>query len=273
VSEVNVFVKKTKALPGQAPLSPRTPFDGRVGFFGTVTETHPESNTVNVRMDSGREVSNVRVASFQWVTVDEDKGYLTGQRHLPPVDTLVYCLMPSGEPSSALVLCSVFAYEDPRHAEFKEDSEDAAFTEKIVDSGGWAFIHDTRTGTRKIRNAPAEGDETVSLEVNQEEEGKHKITLKIYENTFEFDAEKQGVTETIKGDVKIEAGGDLSFKSSKSGLLEMGNAAATLGAMISDLLQALISFKSVGSPASHTAPDLTAAATQIKAKWEQVFKK
>jgi hypothetical protein len=220
--------------------------------------------------------------------------------------------MPTGEPSSAIVLCSVFAYQDPSHADFKEDSEDAVFIEKRIDNGGWKFTHDIRTGTRKIQNAPKDREETISLEVNQEEEGKNKITLKIYGNSFDFDEEEQCVTEnikgnvnlsvegdlistvkgdmkatvegglssTVKGDVKItadgnadvEAGGDISIKSSKSGALSIGNVIATLGAMISELLQALISFKSLGSPAAHTAPDLSATAAQIKAKWDQVFK-
>jgi hypothetical protein len=82
---------------------------------------------------------------------------------------------------------------------------------------------------------------------------------------------KDALSLLASGDIAIGSDGNLSLKANQTGTLEIGNRIATLGAMISDLLQALISFKSVGSPASHTAPDLTAAATQLKAQWDQVF--
>jgi hypothetical protein len=120
--------------------------------------------------------------------------------------------MPTGEPSSAIVLCSVFAYQDPNHADFKEDSEAGAFIDKQIDSGGWMCTHDTRTGTRKIQNSPKDGEETISLEVNQEEDGKNKITLRIYKNKFEFYEENKEVSGTIKGTVHLNVEGDLNAK-------------------------------------------------------------
>jgi hypothetical protein len=302
MENINIHISKKRSVPGQSPIRTETPFDRRSGFFGVVTEVQAKNNTVTVRGDFGRDIAGVRVASSQWVTMPCDEGgtkskdTLTGQRHLPPVNTYVYCLMPTGEPSSAIVLCSVFAYQDPNHADFKEDSEDAVFIEKRIDNGGWKFTHDIRTGTRRIQNSPKDGEETISLEVNQEEKGKAKVIFKFFENALEFDEEKQGWKQEIKGDLDltvdgkltatvtkdvkvttdgkadVEAKGDLSYKSTASGMLEIGNSIATLGAMIGDLLQACISFKSIGSPATHTAPDFTAAATQIKAKWTQVFK-
>jgi hypothetical protein len=276
-----------------------------------VTEPHPENNTVHVRTDAGIIISNVKVASDTWVTIDENKGFLTGRRKLPPVDTYVLCFMPNGEYSSAIIIASGFS-DDPRHAEFKEDSEDAKDIEKEVENSAWTYTEDRRTGTRVIRNKVE--DPTITVEVNQEEEGKNKTTVTVYENVFEIDEENKRITAAIHGNVftideesgvKVEtekdlnftikgrvnvlvegdmaasvkgkadiaADGDISVKSNKTGTVSIGNAVATLGAMVSDLLQALISFKSVGSPAAHTAPELTAAAARIKAKWDQVFKK
>jgi hypothetical protein len=302
VENISITINKKRSIPGQTPIHTKTPFDQRSGFFGVVTEVQAKNNTVTVRTDFGRDIAGIRVASSQWVTMADDKGKtkskdtLTGQRHLPPVNTYVYCLMPTGEPSSAIVLCSVFAYQDPNHADFKEDSEDGAFIDKHIDNGGWKFTHDIRTGTRKIQNSPKDGEETISLEIDQEEEGKSKIIFKFFDNLIKFNEEKKGWTQFIEGDIdiavkgkitatvtkdvkvttdgnaEVEAKGDLSYKSTASGMLEIGNSVASLGAMIGDLLQACISFKSVGSPATHTAPDFTAAATQIKAKWTQVFK-
>jgi hypothetical protein len=294
---MNKIIIHTGKHPAEkTAIHTETPFDKRYGFFAIVTEVHPKRNTVNLRMDTGRDINDVRVASLQWITFDQNKDYLTGQRRLPPLNSYVYCLMPSGEPSSAIVLCSVFPTADPNYNAFKVDSEDAEFIDEKVDSGGWKFTHDIRTGTRKIQNAPKKGDETISFEINQEEKSNNKIILKVYGNTFEFDQEKQGIKKTIKGDVSfsvegtlmvtvkgdvkvkadgnadMEAGGDISIKSSKSGTFTIGNIIATMGAMISQLLQALISFKSIGSPATHTAPDLSAIAAQIKTKWDQVFK-
>ena len=84
-----------------------------------------------------------------------------------------------------------------------------------------------------------------------------KITLK----------DKEGFT--------YETEGDVFLKSSKTGKLEVGNSVATLGAMISDLLDALSDSAPVtyGSPASHMfMPSFIAKITAIKTKWGQVFK-
>lgn len=311
MDSINVILTKRRPPPSRGIIPSGSPYDNRFGFWGMVTELHPENNTVQVRTDAGIIISNVKVASDTWVTIDEDKGFLTGRRKLPPVDTYVLCFMPNGEYSSAVIIASGFS-EDPRHAEFKEDSEDAKDIEKNVENSAWTYTEDRRTGTRAIQNRVE--DPAIKIEVDQEEEGKNKITAALYDNVFEIDEENKKITATIHGNVftideesgvKVEiekdlnfvikgkanvsvegdmaasvkgkadvtADGDISVKSNKTGTLSIGNAIATLGAMVSDLLQALISFKSLGSPAAHTAPELTAAATQIKAKWDQVFKK
>jgi hypothetical protein len=66
----------------------------------------------------------------------------------------------------------------------------------------------------------------------------------------------------------------VTLKSDSSELLEIGNTIATLGAMVDELLQDLISMKTVGSPGQHVvSPDDIAKFTQLKTKWGQVFKK
>jgi hypothetical protein len=357
-NRINIEVKKKTTLSG----SPEIPTEGlygpvRFGFYGMITEVHPEDNTVHVRMDSGRELSGVRVASLEWVTIDDDKGFLSGEWRPPPVNTFVFCLMPSGEPSSAFVLCSMVGRQVAEHSAFKEKSEDAKYIKKQVDNSGWTRSIDYRTGTRTIQNKPK--DETIKLEINQEESGKEKVILTIYSHIITFDEEEGISIETdgdisklakgeveltmesnvsvtvkgnaevsIEGDVSVQskgnanistegdvsvtskgntdisadgnvsitskgkanvstdgdisvqskgnaevsADGDVSIQSSRSGTIKIGNMIATLGKIISDLLQALVSFKSLGSPASHTAPELTITATQLKAQWDQVFK-
>jgi hypothetical protein len=324
-NNIRVNVRKKPNLSG----SPELPVEGmygllRFGFYGMITEVHPEDNTVHVRMDTGRELSGVRVASLEWVTIDEEKGFLSGEWRPPPVNTFVFCIMPTGEPSSAFVLCSMVGRQVAAHSAFKEESEDAKYIKKQVDNSGWVRTLDYRSGTRTIQSKPK--DEKIKLEINQEEEGKEKVTLRIYSHIITIDEEEgirieidgdiaevatgkveltreSDVLVTIKGkadirvegdvsvetkgkgDIRVEgdvsvetkgkaaisAGGDVSIQSSKMGTIKIGNMIATLGKMISDLLQALISFKSMGSPAAHTAPELTAIATKLKVQWDKVF--
>jgi hypothetical protein len=74
--------------------------------------------------------------------------------------------------------------------------------------------------------------------------------------------------------IKLVSKKAVTLKSESSELLEIGNTIATLGAMVDELLQDLISMKTVGSPGQHVvSPDDIAKFTQLKTKWGQVFKK
>ena len=313
---VNLIYHGQKSAPDKKPFSPSTPYDSRYGFEGMVTELHPENNTVHVRTPEGREISNVKVASHIWVTVDDEKGFLSGSRDLPPIDTYVLVFMPNGEYSSATIIASVFS-SDPLHGDFKEDSEDAKEISDSVKNSGWKYTEDKRTGTRVLQNKPE--DPTIKIEVDQEDEGDEKVTVTIHGNVFtvtkddgiqvqtdkDYSREIEGdYSDTVKGDYSTAVEGDykakikgkydaaidgdystaikgkaetkvdgaITLKNTKTEKLEFGNAIATMGAMVSDLLQACISFKSLGSPAAHTAPDFSATAGKIKAQWDQVFK-
>jgi hypothetical protein len=213
---LDVNYRKIKKLPGQ-PSMPQSGLynDLCFGFFGMVTELHPEDNTVHVRTNSGLEFSGLRVASLEWVTIDKEKGFLSGERRLPPVNTYVFCVMPTGDPASALVLCSAFGYQAADHAAFKEDSEDAKFIKKQVDNAGWVRELDYRTGTRSVKNHP-EG-ETIKIEVDQEEEGNEKVTITVHSNIFTVDKDngikietEKNVDIAVKGKATIKVDGDLS---------------------------------------------------------------
>ena len=183
---MNVNINIKNSLPGPEILPVGNCHGQRFAFYGMVTEVHPENNTVHVRMDTGRILSGVRVASLEWVTVDDKKGFLSGQRRLPPVDTFVLCLMPNGEPNSAIVLCSAFTYNEAEHAAFKEDSKDVAHIRKLVTNSGWLHTEDNRTGTVVIQNK--EKEPTIKIEIDQENEEKIKLTL--CENTYLIEKNK-----------------------------------------------------------------------------------
>jgi hypothetical protein len=226
MENININIRRMKALPGQAPLPTETPFDERFGYYGIVVEVHYKNNTVDVRSDSGRVFTGIRVASDQWITLPHDKATsknkdkLTGRRHLPPKNTHVLCFTPTGEPSSAVVLCSIFAYQDPSHAALRDGKEDNEFIDERVDSGGWKFTHDIRTGTRKIQNAPKDGEETIKIDIDQEEKGKEKVTITIHGNVFTVDKDNgvditsdKNLNEAFKGKSTVDITGKAEYKS------------------------------------------------------------
>jgi len=197
-----INLQKAKKAPERKPFENTSPFDNRFGFWGIVKEVHPEDNTVHVLTDTGFEITGVRVASMEWVVIDKEK-HLTGERHLPPKNAFVFCIMPTGEYSSAFVLCSGFARQEAYHADFKGKGEDFALTHERVNNSGWVYKSDYRNGSVSIKNDYNEP--TVSIEVNQGENGEKAdskvVTIKVFDTT---------ITATEKDDkeVKIETLGN-----------------------------------------------------------------
>ena len=282
---MNISLLRKQKAESRSPFNNSTPYDTRYGFWGVVREVHPEDCSVHVLTDMGILLTGVRVACAEWVTVEKDKP-LTGERHLPPVDTYVFCMMPTGEYTSAFVLCSGFTRQEAVHADFKKKGEDAANTHEKVDNSGWHATSDYRTGTKKLYNKVE--DPTISIEVDQETDGDEKVTVTIHDTVITVTKDdgvdivtdkkitlkdKEGFTYETEGDASISAKGSVTVKSKASGTLEFGNSVATLGALIDDLLGYLAQLKTVGSPASHTAaPDFIANIQVLKTKWGQVFK-
>lgn len=274
---MNISLMRKQKAESRSPFNNSTPYDKRYGFWGVVREVHPEDCTVHVLTDMGILLTGVRVASAEWVTVEKDKP-LTGERHLPPVDTYVFCMMPTGEYTSAFVLCSGFTRQEAVHADFKKKGEDAAMTHEKVDNSRWHYTCDYRTGTKKLYNKME--DPTISIEVDQETDGDEKATITVHgmvitatkDDGLNITTDKK-ITLKDKEGFTYETEGEISIKSSKQGTVEVGNSVATLGALIDDLLGYLAQLKTVGSPASHTAaPDFIANIQALKTKWGQVFK-
>ena len=274
---MNISLMRKQKAESRSPFNNSTPYDKRYGFWGVVREVHPEDCTVHVLTDMGILLTGVRVASAEWVTVEKDKP-LTGERHLPPVDTYVFCMMPTGEYTSAFVLCSGFTRQEAVHADFKKKGEDAAMTHEKVDNSRWHYTCDYRTGTKKLYNKME--DPTISIEVDQETDGDEKATITVHgmvitatkDDGVNIETDKK-ITLKDKEGFTYETEGEISIKSSKQGTVEVGNSVATLGALIDDLLGYLAQLKTVGSPASHTAaPDFIANIQALKTKWGQVFK-
>jgi hypothetical protein len=275
---LDVNYRKTKKLPGQPPM-PQSGLcnDLCFGFFGMVTELHPEDNTVHVRTNSGLELSGLRVASLEWVTIDEEKGFLSGERRLPPVNTYVFCVMPTGDPASALVLCSAFGYQAANHAAFKEDSEDAKFIKKQVDNAGWVRELDYRTGTRSVKNHP-EG-ETIKIEVDQEEDGNEKVTITIHSNIFTVDKDngikietEKNVDIAVKGNATVNVDGDLSAEVKGNATIKAdgdlsaevkGNATLKVDGDLSAEAVGKANIKSTGAATVESSADVSAKGVNV----------
>lgn len=222
---VNIQVRRKQVANGRKEIHVSTPFDVRYGFWGVVSEVHPEDCTVHIRMDNGQIITGVRVASMEWVTVVTDKP-LTGERHLPPVDTYVFCMMPNGEVSSAFVLCSGFTKQS-LHADFKIEGDDAKNTHEKVENSGWKNTTDYRTGTKTISNKVE--DETISIVVDQETEGEESVIITIHENEFlinkdGIDIKTAGVINiTCEKDAGVNVTGNANLKIDQDAIIEANN--------------------------------------------------
>jgi hypothetical protein len=199
--DINIVLHKGKTPFGKKPFEPVTPADDRYGFWGMVTELHPKNHTVHVRTPEGRIISNVRVSSSVWVTIDKDKGFLSGRRYIPPIDTYVLVFMPNGKYSSAVVIASGFS-DDPQHAGFKGNKEDKKEIDESILNSGWKFTEDNRTGTRVLQNKP--NNPTIVFEVNQDKNGEEYIVATIHENVISLN--KQNLKINI-GDCLLETNG------------------------------------------------------------------
>lgn len=199
---LSINLQKAKKAPERKAFENTSPFDNRFGFWGIVSEVHPEDNTVHVLTDTGFEIPNVRVASMEWVVIDKEK-HLTGERHLPPKNAFVFCITPDGTYSSAFVLCSGFARQEAYHADFKGKGDDFALTHEKVNNSGWVYKSDYRNGSVSIKNDYNEP--TVSIEVNQGENGEKAdskvVTIKVFDTTIT-------ATEKDNKEVKIETLGN-----------------------------------------------------------------
>ena len=83
---------------------------------------------------------------------------------------------------------------------------------------------------------------------------------------------KKDESVTIKGKMEYKVDGDISIKSPRPSTLEIGNTVSTLGKILEELCNDLSQLTTVGSPATHTSPTLTAQMTSLNAKIKSVFK-
>lgn len=96
-----------------------------------------------------------------------------------------------------------------------------------------------------------------------------KIVITTEKTTITVDEDKITLD---NGKNKIEINDTIDFESTGTGTMKIGNSIATLGKILSDLLDDLAGMTTVGSPATHTVnPSDIAKFQQLKATVGQVF--
>lgn len=121
---------------------------GVYGMWGKVIARHSEDHTVDMLTDRGFEVRRIPVASRDWVTESDPPA---GGRDLPPEDTYVFMLMPTGQIESAFIIASAFprTLSAMKNEFLAEGKEGEAFS-RI--EGGWQKTYDKSKGDTLIED-------------------------------------------------------------------------------------------------------------------------
>jgi hypothetical protein len=126
------------------------------------------------------------------------------------------------------------------------------------------------------------GPQNYKIGIGKDGDTEAPVSIEIGEKADVTLTSKSGLTAKFKkaldllfeGALQLVSKKAVTIKSDSSELLEIGNAVATLGAMVDELLQNLIAMKTVGSSGQHVvSPDDIAKFTRLQTKWGQVFKK
>jgi hypothetical protein len=212
---MKIVVQKTN---GKAPipahhLNQPSPYDKRYGAWGHVADTdddekaaYSSDNSVDVVLDMGVYLRHIPVASFEWVVnkTVSDKDYTTGERDLPPPNSRVFVMMPTGTFDDCFVLCSGFSpTEKNDNAPFSDD--DTENIRERVTQGGWHTIYNCLTGTYETISP----DEKTSMKIdygNEEEAKEHpELHLKLFEKTtFDVINEESANFSMFDGEFKVE---------------------------------------------------------------------
>lgn len=135
----------------------------------------------------------------------------------------------------------------------------------ITSQGTLMYIDKEGTLVKEI-----EKDETITINGDKKETVKGKNTVEIGDDsTTTYKGKK---IEDCKSSYECTTQGTVTLKAKTSSLVEIGNTVATLGSILTELCQDLSSLQTVGSPANHTSPTLTAQMLALLPKIKSTFK-
>lgn len=235
---LTINIKPTgKRLPPGRNACSSSPMGSRYGCWAVVQSVDSKSNSVDVYLDTGVFVGSVPVSSKEWVRENDE--YVSGERNLPPQDSRVFIMMPSGTIDSAFVLCSGFSiYETPHIDAFmaKDDSEKEKKdpVRQRVLPGNWKTEYNHDNGTAKVVSPDEKTSFLLDYEPNDPElhislfdetkidavSGKDmKVTcfdtvITIKDGEITINVPKSVIK--VNGDISVEASGNASVKATKT---------------------------------------------------------
>lgn len=190
-------------------------YEGRIGFWGDVTDVDSNTNSCSVINDQGLVIQGIQVASKEWVAKEKNKDYASCERELPPIGARVFVLTPDGNIANAVILCSgypilendvqgLWANVDPSTEEGQKVIQKLNRIGERISQGGWHKTEKYDTGNYKVESA----DKQISLEVNpvEVEDDNHniveekKIKVSAWGNVIEFspvEDQEHGITKKL----------------------------------------------------------------------------
>jgi hypothetical protein len=194
-------------------LNQPNPYDKRYGAWGHVADVDGDKksaysgdNSVDVVLDMGVYLRHIPVVSREWVVTKAVSGadYTTGERDLPPPNSRVFVMMPTGTFDDCFVLCSGFAPVDKNdNTPFADDD-----TEKVrerIKQGGWHRIYDCVTGS--YETISPDEKTRIKIDYGTEEEAKDKPELHVtlFEKTkLDILDEDSANLSLFDGEVRVE---------------------------------------------------------------------
>jgi hypothetical protein len=153
----------------------------RIGFWAVVKEVNSKTNSVTVVSDTGYEYTDIPVLSREWVTVDETKNYISGQRNLPPVKSWVFVLTPTKTANGAFVLCSGYTKGDENIRELwaknESELEDKNNCRELKTQGGWDIKEEYSNGNFTIESDDGKIHFSANTAANTQKEQKKLYLL------------------------------------------------------------------------------------------------
>jgi hypothetical protein len=194
-------------------LGQPSPYDKRYGAWGHVADVDGDEkaaysgdNSVDVVLDMGVYLRHIPVASREWVITKAVSGadYTTGERDLPPPNSRVFVMMPTGTFDDCFVLCSGFAPTDKNdNTPFADDD-----TEKIrerIKQGGWHTIYDCVTGSYGTVSPDGKTGMKIDYGTGEEKKEHPELHLKLFEKTtLDIVDEDSAILSVFDGEVKVE---------------------------------------------------------------------
>jgi len=220
---MNIYLEKTRKDSNQTPKESNSYLNERIGFWACVISVNSDRNSVDVMSDTGYKLIDIPVMSKEWICNDEQKTYISASRNLPPVNSRVFVLMPSGTVSGSFVLCSGFAAgEKTTHELFAKNSTDVEKLNNIeekITCGGWTIKEYYSDGNKVYLSLDGKIKLEVCLAENNSESLVKGIKLSAFNNVVQIDENGINLTDCNNTNIKSTKDG-IDIKDAKSNTIK-----------------------------------------------------